>query len=240
MSLNESLVTPMQNGHTNPVLEMADGQFLLRMTSLAGTQIEKFVSPDAVREAFTGIPVDAGWLAPGIARWGVVRGVEWAVLFVPPRMHDLELTEGDGTPEMTVSRYRAPLPGMVMFGAGSKYFVWAVKTAHLDPFQEVYRAPLPNVMQDASVCWGAVKPPHASGKAMLDAWNLFAYRTTFNNHAANGKSRSEPEDVRRVLRMCAQTGEPYPVADLQRQVAYTGVTLDQAIKGFFETGVMPG
>jgi hypothetical protein len=238
--MNESLLTPVQDGHTNPVLEMADGQFLFRMTSLAGTQIEKFVSPAAVREAFTKIPVDSEWLAPGVARWGIFRGVEWAVLFVPPRPHDLELTEYDGTPDERAGRIHVSLPGMVFFGAGSKYFAWAVKTAHLDPFQEIYRAPLPNVMPDASVCWGATKPPNASARAIAEAWNLFAYRTTFNNHAANAKSKREPEDVRRVLRACAETGEAYPTGDLVRQVGQTGVTLDAAFRGYFETGVMPG
>lgn len=240
MSLNESLLTPVQNGHTNPGLEIADGQFLFRMTSLAGTEIEKFVSPAAVREAFTKIPVDSGWLAPGVARWGITRGVEWAALFVPPQPHGLELTEHDGTPDQGVGRIHVFLPGMIFFGVGSKYFAWAVKTPHLDPFQEIYRAPLPNVMQDASVCWGMTKPPHASARAVSEAWQLFAYRTTFNNHAANGKSKRDPEDVRRVLRACAAANEAYPVADLVRQMPQTGVTLDAAIKGFFETGVMPG
>ncbi len=241
--LNQSLLTPVQNGHTNPALEMCDGQFLFRGRSEGGTNLEKLVSAAAVREAFTGIPVDSGWFLPcvsGVARWGVVRGVEWACLFLPPSCHNLEMTEHDGTPEQTISRFSAPLPGMVMFGVGSTYFVWAVKTERLEPYQEIYRAPLPNVMADASVCWGAQKPPHATGRAIAEAWALFAYQTTFNNHATSGKSKREPEDVRRVLRTCAAEGVAYPVADLVRQVAQIGATLDAAIRNFFETGVMPG
>lgn len=241
--MNESLLTPVQNGHTNPTLEMCGGQFLFRGRTEGGTTIEKLVSAAALREAFTGVPVDSGWFLPcvaGVARWGIARGVEWAVIFLPPSLHNLELTEHDGSPEEAVSRIAAPLPGMVMFGVGSKYFVWAVKTPKLDPYQEIYRAPLPNVMADASVCWGAQKPPHATGRSAAEAWVLFAYKTTFNNHAANAKSKSEPEDVRRVLRAHAESGEPYPVADLVRQKAQTGVTLDAAVRNFFETGVMPG
>lgn len=243
--MNESLLTPVQNGHTNPTLEICGGQFLFRGRSEGGTHLEKLVSAAAVREAFTQIPVDSEWLAPnfsygGVVRWGVVRGVEWACMFLPPAVHTLELTEHDGTPEQGAGRISTPLPGMVMLGVGVSYFVWAVKTQKLDPYMEVYRAPLPNVMQDASVCWGAQKPPHATGRAIADAWTLFAYQTTFNNHAANGKSKREPEDVRRVLRACAAEGVAYPANDLVRQVAQVGVTLDAAIRHFFETGEMPG
>lgn len=245
MNVNESLYTLTQNGHVNPALEIADGQFLFRGVTEGGTTVEKLVSPAAVREAFTNIPVDSGWLTPnlsfgGVVRWGVVRGVDWVVMFLPASVHSLELTEADGTPEASVSRIDAPLPGMVMFGAGSKYFVWAVKTRKLEPLHEVYRAPLPNVMQDASICWGTEKPPHATGKSIAAAWELFAYRTTFNNHMAGGKSKSDAEDVRRVLRRCAAEGVAYPVGDLMRQVAQVGVTLDDAIKNFFEVGAMQG
>lgn len=46
--------------------------------------------------------------------------------------------------------------------------------------------------------------------------------------------------MRRALRACAASGEAYPVDDLVRQVSQTGVTLDAAIRNFFETGEMPG
>jgi Prokaryotic E2 family D len=254
MVINEALTTPVQNGHTNPTLELCGGQFLFRGVTEGGTNLEKLVSAAAVREAMTGIPVDSQWLTPnlafgGVVRWGVKRGVEWAVLFLPPSVHNLELTEADGTPEESVSRVAAPLPGMVMFGVGTQYFVWAAKTERLDPYQELYRAPLPNVMADASVCWGAQKPPHATGKAVAEAWALFAYRTTFNNHAAEAKSKREPEDVRRVLRACAAAEQNplnpyqqtrYPVDDLRRQDAENGLTLDKFVRNVLEAGELPG
>jgi hypothetical protein len=243
--MNKSLMTPVQNGHVNPTLELADGQWLFRCVTEGGTRVEQFRSSAAVREAMLGIPVDSEWLSPnlhygGVVRWGVKRGVEWAVMFLPPTVHNLELTEADGTPEETTSRVQAPLPGMVWFGIGTTYFAFAVATERLDPFQELYRAPLPNVMADGSVCWGLSKPPQSSGKAVAEAWALFAYRTTFNNHVVHAKSKREPEDVRRLLRECARAGVPYPADDLRRQDAENGATLDKALRNFFETGVMPG
>lgn len=234
-----------QNGHTNPIIEIADGQFLFRAVGENGLLIEQLRSPAAVREAFTKIPIDTEWLTPnlaygGVVRWGVVRGVEWAVMYLPPGVHTIELTEGDGTPEETVSRIDAPLPGIAWVGFGNQYFAFAVSTERLDPGRELFRAPLPNVMHDGSVCWGLSKPPGASGRAIGEAWALFAYKTTFNNHVVAAKSKREPGDVRRVLRACAASGERYPGDDLRRQDAESGATLEKAIRGFFETGVMPG
>jgi Prokaryotic E2 family D len=240
---NTDLLAPVQNGHINPALEFANGQFVFTMHTLGGTRVEKLVSPMAVREAFTLIPVDSGWLAPnlkfgGVVRWGLVRGVEWCVMFLPPARHNLELTEMDG-PDQTIGRIEVALPGIVVAGFGVSYFIWAVKTGHLDPFQEIYRAPLPNIYADGAICWGAQKQPQASASAIAETWALFAYQTTFNNHLPNAKSKSEREDVRKVLRATAAEGCAYPVDDLMRQVAQTGVTLDAAIKTYLKTGEMP-
>lgn len=243
--LNMAAVKLRQDGPINPSIEIADGQFLFRGVTEGGLVKEYFVSSASVREAATGIPVDSGWLEPnlvfgGVVRWGILRGQEWLILYLPPSVHNVELTEHDGTPGESVSRVAAPLPGMVLVGAAAQYFCFAVRTPKLDVHQELYRAPLPNVMQDGSICWGAQKPPMASGRTIADAWALFAYRTTFNNHAAGAKSKREPEDVRRVLRACAAEGSPYPVEDLRRQADEGGLTLDKAVRGLFDSGEMPG
>jgi hypothetical protein len=135
----------------------------------------------------------------------------------------------------------APLPGLVFFGISNQYFTWAVKTEKLLPFHEIYRCPLPNVMEDASICWGLLKPPQAKASTIFDAFKLFM-TSTFNNHMASGKSKRSQDDVRIVLKDMSRAPEPahYPVADLKRQVDVTGVTLDQAIRHYFEHGGMPG
>ena len=235
--LNENMLSPVQDAHTNPMLIFRNGQCVFRMATLSGPVMERLVSWEAVRAAATNIPIDSGWLAPEIARWGTGGKGEWAVAFIPPGRHELELTAGTPGVSETTERVTAPLPGMVMFGMVNKFFVWAVKTETLNPHHEVYRAPLPNVMADASVCWGLLKPPTASARSLLGAWKLFI-SSTFNNHAANGKSKRQREDVRVLLKELAAQGEAakYPVEDLVRQVGQTGLTLDHAIRA----GVMPG
>lgn len=253
MSLNESmiferrndkerLITPIQSANNNPVLEFRDGQFLFRKTNLEGGLVERFISHASVREAFSGIPIDSGWLRPEIVRWGNGRLGEWVVAFIPPGRHTLEITN-DGTGEpYAIERIATPLPGLVMFGISNQYYIYAVKTEQLDPFQEIKRCPLPNVMQDGSVCWGLLKPPHANPKTIFDAFKLFI-TSTFNNHAASGKSKKYRDDVRVLLKELASAGPEaaYPAKeDLIRQVDVTGVTLEQAVRGFFENGKMPG
>ena len=237
---NDKLMIPLFGAETSPALIFHHGQVLFRMVTEGGTLIEKLISWEAVKEAATNIPIDSGWLSPEIARWGNCRFGDWAVAFIAPNRFQLELTDGVPGESETVERIVAPLPGMVIFGVTNHYHIWAVKGDRLDPLQEIYRAPLPNVMQDAEVCWGVLKPPQASAKSLLKAWQLFI-NSTFNNHAANGKSKSHSEDVRELLKELAAKGLEvrYPVEDLERQVK-EGVTLDKAIKQFFESGEMPG
>ena len=239
MALNEQMLTPVQGAHTNPTLEFRDGQLLLRMLQQNGAVHERLISYESAREAFTNVPVDSGWLAPEVARWGTGRNGDWAVIFVPPGRHTIEITSGVPGPDETTERVTTLLPGMVMFGIAVKYWVWAVRTDRLDPYQEIYRAPLPNVMADAEVCWGLLKAPRCSARTILKAWEMFL-TSTFNNHAASGKSKRNREDVRETLRGLAAEGEVarYPGEDLARQTEQ-GVSLDRALRVFFETGAMP-
>lgn len=171
----------------------------------------------------------------------------------------------DGQPS-SVDRLSVPLPGLVFFGtrrpladpehaggekSATNYFVWAVKAEKLDPFQEIFRAPLPNVYADGRVCWGLIKPPRPTSRSLIQAFELFV-KSTFNNHLADGKSRRQKEDVRVMLRERAAlfatesrkitdfqySNKVFLVEDLVRQVAHVGVTLDKALREFMETGVM--
>lgn len=239
MIQSEKLLAPVQDETTNPRLEFRNGQHLFVMTNQEGGVVERFISDAAVREAFSGIPIDSGWLRPEIVKWGNGKLGEWAVAFFAPQVHELDITSesaADAPEQFTLERLQVPLPGLVFFGLGTQYFLWAVKTQKLHPYQEIYRAPLPNVYVDGKVCWGLVKPPRVTARAIFDAWELFI-KSTFNNHLANGKSKAHREDVRVMLRQ-AYTGD-YPITDLVRQVEHTGVTLDKAIKEFFQTGEMP-
>lgn len=236
MEENPRLLMPRQDENDCPAVKIYDGQFMLSMTTLAGTKIEAMRSAASVREAFTGIPVDSGWLAPNVVRWGDGRQGEWAVLYVPPGLHNLELTTDAAALADNVARVRAPLPGLVVFGGGTKYWVWALKSDHFEPHHELYRAPLPNVMIDAEVCWGPHRPPACTGRDIARAWELFA-STTFSSHAAAGKSKKNSEDVREVLKELAAAGaERYPAEDLVRYSAQGGITIDTVIRAFTSQG----
>ena len=241
------LLRPACGERTNPRLIFADGQFLFSSTNLEGGLVERFLSNEAVREAFSGIPVDSGWLRPEIARWGNGRLGEWAVAFMPPQVYELELTRESATDtgwklETNLDHIRAPLPGLVLFGHSNQYFIWAVKTDKLDPYQEIYRCPLPNVEASGLICWGPFKPPRATATSIFEAFELFS-KSTFNNHRCNGKSKREREDVRVLLRELSTQhsalGTQFPVRDLMRQVDHVGATLDAAIRSYFENGEMP-
>jgi hypothetical protein len=248
---NRALVTPQQNERSSPALIFHDGQCMLDMTTEGGTRVQKLISMEAVKAAAQGIPIDSGWLpleGTGIVRWG--NGVldEWLVAYIAPKRHRLELIDTPG-PDEIVEHIVAPLPGLVIFGGGCRYWIWAVKDEHLNPQREIFRCPLPNVTQDASICWGPLKPPQASPRTIMRAFGLFI-GSSFNNHAANEKSKKFPEDCRLMLKELADPaqsaegpihgpGLKYPVDDLTRQTP-NGISLDAAIRGFFETGGFPG
>lgn len=252
----ESLMIPEQSTNNNPRLEFRDGQFLFASKNLEGGLMERFISDAAVREAFAGVPVDSGWMRPEVVRWGDGRNGQWAIAFFAPAVWELEITREStpaeglndqaASPELTstLERLKVPLPGIVWFGIGTQYYVWAVKTEHLRPELEIFRCPLPNVYVDGKVCWGLVRPPLCTARTLFDAWQLFI-TSTFNNHLASGKSKKFTDDVRVLLRELAAGVDPraplatFPVQELVRQVDQRGVTLDTAIRVFFETGEMP-
>lgn len=244
---NESQIrVPLQTETVNPRLEFRDGQWLYAWTNGEGGLHEKLLSDAAVREIFSRVPVDTKWFnedvaSPAVVRWGDGRLGPWAVFFVPPARHTLELTnDGSGEP-YAVERVTAPLPGVALFGIDTDYYAFALRTETLRPYNEVCRCPLPNVMQDGKVCWGMIPPPRATAQTIGEAWRLFV-GSTFNNHVANAKSRRHPADVRALLKELAAEGEAarYPPDDLVRQSEAGGMTLDRAVREFFEGKGMPG
>jgi|HubBroStandDraft_6_1064221.scaffolds.fasta_scaffold266449_2 hypothetical protein len=247
---NTSLITPVQSPTVNPVLEFRDGQCLFRATMEGGTVCEKLISWADVRQAAQDIPIDSQWLPPQVRRWGLQRSGDWVVCFFEPDRYRLELITGTPGPEEIVERIVAPLPGLVLFGCGTSYWLWAVKEAELDPSKGLYRCPLPNVMADGAICWGPIKPPVASPRMALKAFELFM-TSSFNNHAAGKKSRKCLDDCRLMLKELAgtpgdyalydQAGAPtkprvYPVEDL---IPQHGLSLDDSLRHLWETGEFP-
>jgi hypothetical protein len=206
----------------------------------------KYLSTETLRQAFSRLPVDTAWLPPGLVRWGIRDGREWAVQFIPPGTYPLILkveqtpartqearTQENRTVEARTAerQIQVPLPGLVLVGSGTNYYIWAVKDKSFDPAGKLYQAPLPNLGGNGLVCYGSNRVPEASTTTMREAWQLFI-QSPFNGHQSNAKCRSNPEDVRQLLYRL-EGCRKFPQREL---LGYSGrerqpVTVAQAVEG---------
>jgi len=63
------------------------------------------------------------------------------------------------------------------------------------PDAPLYNAPLPNVGSEGGICFGSNS---LEDKNIGQTWQLFL-DSPFTSHHSNGKSKSQPDDVRRLL-----------------------------------------
>jgi hypothetical protein len=168
--------------------------------------VRKLVSPEAVRQSFTQIPIDTGFLPPGTVRWGLAEEGEWAVKFIPPASYSLSFADGR---QLTL-----PLPGFLFCGLGANYYLWAVKEKQFAPELPLFQAPLPNVHRSGSICFGSVSVPPVSLPNLSRAWSIFL-GSEFNLDYSEGKSRKHPRHVISQLQAVAASGcRSYPRRDL--------------------------
>jgi PRTRC genetic system protein B len=199
------------------VLLLLKGQYaVLYPETGVGTRTVSFklVSPTAVRAAFGQIAVDSGWLPSEVRRWGQTPAGEYAIMFVPAQRQVVPLTNtwGDRFPMRRI-KVEVPLPPLVFAGCGTNYWVWACAEAP-HPKARLYEAPLPNVNQGGSICFGSNHPPEVRPETMGQAWKVFM-TSPFNNHLIGGSSRQYPKDVReQLLALAASGAAAYPTADL--------------------------
>jgi hypothetical protein len=215
------------------------GQYLLHWEE-GGVDHHKLLSAAALQAAFSGQPVDSGWLPSGIVRCGEGTQGRFAVKWVPPGRHTLSvdwvLEAGEeGSRSARRQDLSVPLPGMVFLGVGGTYYVWASNEGSFNPASGVFAAPLPNVYPDGRVCWGSNVPPVASPAAMEDVWRLFI-GSPFNADLSAGKSKQFPNDIRGMLARVAMQEESYPLGDLVQRSSYVerptlGSVVDEAIAG---------
>ncbi|HEY9693709.1 MAG TPA: hypothetical protein V6D15_16005 [Oculatellaceae cyanobacterium] len=183
-------------------LLLLDGLYLLHYRDGDADQY-KFLSPDSVRAAFEHEVIDSGWINCKIQRWGSSTKGNWVVLFVEPQKHRLDLGE--------LGIVTTALPGLVFFGLGKSYWVWAVNSKKFNSQDITYHAPLPNVYEkNGAICWGSVHPPDCTTQTINTAWQMFI-ESTFNSHLCQGKSVKEKSDVRKML---IKGAAKYPVKDL--------------------------
>lgn len=124
--------------------------------------------------------------------------------------------------EETADAMRLPLPPLVMIrttrdNRDPTYTVYAVKHKPQSLDLELFHAPLPNVFNSGSICWGSV--PQVSEEALtgssLAADFAMLLGSAFGNHACTGKSRAFPQDIRQQLILLdKRAARRYPTSDL--------------------------
>jgi PRTRC genetic system protein B len=172
----------------------------------------KPIGPETLKVAFSVERLDSGWIPKGIVRSGFGTKGYWFVKFLPPDVHQIEMTYGDETLKIKV-----PLPALIFAGINRKYYLWAVQQTEFDPKAPMppFQAPLPNLYSDGSICWGSNQPPEARHDYAESAWQLFI-TSPFNSHLAGQKSSRFDKDVRMLLKELAATGlKHYPLDDLR-------------------------
>jgi hypothetical protein len=113
---------------------------------------------------------------------------------------------------------RVPLPPLILIrsmnGTKPSYALFAVKKRPTSLDVPLFNAPLPNVYNSGSICWGNIRLNVELGSALSADWALLL-GSPFGNHSVGGKSRQFHSDIRQQLLTLAQANKRvYPKKDL--------------------------
>lgn len=206
---SRSLITAIAPKDILASLYIFEGQYLLKYQE-NNQSFSKFISEEAVRNAFSQLPVDSGFLSPGIVRWGSTPQGTFMVKFIPPTSNN-QLTFIENGETLILS---LPLPGLVLIAIGRQYSLWAVKTKQFDPNAKVFHAPFPNINSLGSICFGNNFIPDVSSETIESVWKLFT-NSPFNGDSVTGKSKAFPSDIRKQLNsLHKHQKRSYPLRDL--------------------------
>ncbi|MFN4967432.1 MAG: hypothetical protein ACK5HI_08865, partial [Pseudanabaena sp.] len=120
--------------------------------------------------------------------------------------------------------------GMVLMLCGDTCYIWATKQKTFAANAPIYHVPLPNIYGDGRICMGVENnlSNYAEGiDRLAKAWEMFM-TAPFNNHLANGKSHSHPEDIREKL-IQLQNSNRYPINDLVPHDSSVQVAINMVI-----------
>jgi len=177
---------------------------------------EHLIDPEQLAmQLATNIRLDTGLLSPNTIYVGQ-EGVNKVVVEHRPRKKTGIFLEGSD--EAIV----IPLPDMILFRRSSDkghphYRIFAAKGRPDSLDAALWHVPLPNVYSDGRICWGSVKTlqNQDTSTTSLDAdWRTFL-GTPFGNHSVSGKSKSQPQDIRkRYIDMEKRKSRVYAKSDL--------------------------
>ena len=162
---------------------------------------------------FSDCDIDTGWLPSGVVRCAETSKGSMVLSYRPPSRASILLDGRTGE----IDALTIPLPGLIMLGVDTKYYLWALKEPEFSPEAVIHHAPLPNINGDGTICFGANKVQRASGDSISKVWALF-WESPFSDHSVQGKSGQHPNDIRKVIRALAKKrrARAYPTADLVR------------------------
>jgi len=188
-------------------VHILEGQFVVELSSTDKTTI-KFVSPQVVRQAFSQLGCDSGFLNPSILRWGYNLQGEWVIKFIPPQVVTVWLTK-----RKKPSQVSLPIPGLVLFGQGTVYHLFATQSTNFESNETVYHAPFPNISSQGKICFGMNNSiPIATPQTIDTVWELFL-TTPFSKDYSAGKSKTHPNDIIKQL-FAVRRQKEYPNEDL--------------------------
>lgn len=180
-----------------------------------GQVLTKCLSARDVAAAFGERDEDTGWLPAGILRAGYGKNGVWYVYQHAPTIVTIRLTQEDsGGSKAAEQELRIPVPGTLMVGIGATYYLFCwhgvsspgapAAGAQLDLAGALFRAPFPNVNTNGNICFGrnplaVTGAREATPEAAQHVWELF-FATPFNADLTNGKCKTFPKDVRKLLR----------------------------------------
>lgn len=200
-----------------PSLTLSFYSFGVMLRKCDGTQITEYpVDPAQVALALAAkVRFDTGLL---LATTLLIRheGVKKTVVeYRAPQKTGLYL---DGSE----SALRLPLPGLIFIRVTTEdkqpqYEVYAVKKRPSTFETPLFHAPLPNVFNNGTICWGSVplvSDEALRGSSLNDDWRVLL-GSRFGDHGVQSKSKAFPRDIRQqFIALEQRKARVYPKSDL--------------------------
>ena len=208
MTTKQHLTTPPD---ALGALYFLPGQYLFKRVD-EGRETVKALSSGQIALAFREVQTDSGWLNRRILRFCEAPEGSFVLSYQPAGVSSISIQDKTGE----ISEIRLPLPTLVLFGKGNEFYIWAAKKRVVRSDTKLSIAPLPNVGGDLNgkICFGKTQVPPANISEIDAIWNLF-WNTPFNGDGSNGKCKSEPEDVRKLLfRLSEKKAKRFPASEL--------------------------
>jgi hypothetical protein len=174
-----------------------------------GVERTKFLSPAQIGRAFsTRRTYDSGWISANILRFAEERKTFKILSFLPAGRRKIFITDPRPPDEREIVAAKSaadpileleiPLPTLVLLGFGQKYLLWATLDKTINENTKICAAPFPNLGKSGDVCFGGNVAPECRIDTIEAVWRLIL-DSPFNNHQAANRTKSHPEDARKLL-----------------------------------------